>query len=429
MQIISTKKWNALQTQIKALQTSQLQNFFNNFNTQIFPHWQVFKEVAAYTTLDDIYSVVSRLATTAAMIPQCAYDANGEELPPTDPVNKFLSTLTFDEKEKMYTYLYLMGEVFMYKEKLELGPNAGMKKVHFLHPGRVVVVLSESFPSKIIGYKYYDTNRGIDFNIAVEDMVFRKFFNPSIDSMQEWRGLSPVKVLMQRLNRVQANMDVSTAQMQNGGLPGIIYSKLPGANTEAWNQMKETFARFKNNSDNAGSPYMGGLPDMGYIEIGSTLADMDLAALADMDFKKICNAYSISDVLFNADKGAKYDNANQFEKAMYTNAILPQVMRIDAAINEAIVPELKSKAIVRCNLSNISVLQENMKEKAEGWAAMPAIVINEMRTAMDQDESTDPMADKLLVKTGYVLSDDLNIDVEPIEDTANDYGKPDKSNR
>lgn len=425
MQIISNKKWDALQTQIKALQTAQLQNFFDSFNTQIFPHWQVFKEVSAYTTLDDIYSVVSRLATTAAMIPQCAYDAQGEELPPTDPVNKFLATLTFEEKEKMYTFLYLMGEVFMYKEKLEQGPNAGMRKVHFLHPGRVVVVLSESFPSRIIGYKYYDTNRGIDFNIELEDMVFRKFFNPSIDSMQEWRGLSPIKVLMQRLTRVQANMDVSTAQMQNGGLPGIIYSKLPGAESPAWNQMKENFARFKNNTSNSGAPFMGGLPDLGYIEIGSTLADMDLAALADLDFKKICNAYSISDVLFNSDKGAKYDNASQFEKAMYTNAILPQVMRIDAAINEEIVPELKSKAIVRCDISDISVLQENMKEKAEGWAAMPAIVINEMRVSLGHDELADPMADKLLVKQGYVLADDLNIEVEPIDNSANDYGKPD----
>jgi len=425
VQIISNKKWDALQTQIKALQTAQLQNFFDSFNTQIFPHWQVFKEVSAYTTLDDIYSVVSRLATTAAMIPQCAYDAQGEELPPTDPVNKFLATLTFEEKEKMYTFLYLMGEVFMYKEKLEQGPNAGMRKVHFLHPGRVVVVLSESFPSRIIGYKYYDTNRGIDFNIELEDMVFRKFFNPSIDSMQEWRGLSPIKVLMQRLTRVQANMDVSTAQMQNGGLPGIIYSKLPGAESPAWNQMKENFARFKNNTSNSGAPFMGGLPDLGYIEIGSTLADMDLAALADLDFKKICNAYSISDVLFNSDKGAKYDNASQFEKAMYTNAILPQVMRIDAAINEEIVPELKSKAIVRCDISDISVLQENMKEKAEGWAAMPAIVINEMRVSLGHDELADPMADKLLVKQGYVLADDLNIEVEPIDNSANDYGKPD----
>lgn len=424
MQIISTKRWKELQVQIKALQSVTIAAQFNNLVTQIFPHWQVFKEVAVYSTLDDIYSVVSRLAVTAAMIPQCAYDKDGEELPPEDPINKFLTTLTFEEKEKLYTFLYLMGECFMYKEKLELGPNKGLRKLHFLHPGRMVVILSEGFPTQVIGYKYYDSVRGWQFDIAKEDMVFIKFFNPSMDSLQEWRGLSPIKVLAQRLTRVQANMDVSVSQMQNGGLPGIVYSKLPGVETGAMGAFQTNFANFSNNSANKGHPYLSGFPDLGYIEIGSTLADMELADLADIDFKKICNAYSVSDVLFNSDKGAKYDNASQFEKAMYTNAILPQTMRVDSAYNLEVVPELKSKGIIRCNLKGISVLQENQKEKAEMWAAQPSIIINEMRVSLGQDESADPMADKLLIKDGYKLAEDLLIEIEPIDNSAEDYIKP-----
>ena len=420
MQIISNKKWNELQTQVKALQTTTLATQFNNLVTQIFPHWQVFKESAAYATLDDVYSVVSRLATTAAMIPFDGYDINGEELRPDGAINKFLSTLTFEEKEKMYTYLWMTGEMFAYKEKLDFGPNAGVLRLHFLHPGRMVVILSETFPIQIIGYTYYDSVRGVKFDIAKEDMIYRKMFNPSIDSLQEWRGLSPIKVLSSRLTRVQANMDVSVAQMQNGGVPGIVFPKTPGIEVGAYNEMKEKFARFLNNPANKGAPaFMG--TDLGYIPVGSTLADLDLASLADIDFKKICNAYSISDVLFNSDKGAKYDNAGAFEKAMYTNAVLPQVMRMESAFNAEVVPELKEQGIIKCNMKDIAVLQENMKEKAAGWAAMPFVVPNEMRLSMGQDVSTDPLADKLYAKSGYVAIEDLNIDVQPIDNNEGDY--------
>ncbi len=83
---------------------------------------------------------------------------------------------------------------------------------------------------------------------------------------------------------------------------------------------------------------------------------------------------------------------------------------------------------IRPDLSKVPELQYDMKAKADGWAALPGIVINEMRVSMGQDESTDPMADKLLIKTGYQLADDLNMDIQPIDNLANDYGATDQDN-
>lgn len=423
MQIISSKKWNLLQGQLKALQSSTLLAQISNFNTQIFPHWKIFQEVAAYTTIDDMYSVISRLATEAALIPFKAYDKDGEELPPTDNLNKIIETLTFEQKEIMYTYLWALAECFMYKVKLPYGPNAGMQKIKFLHPGRMVVVLSETFPVEIVGYRYYDSIRGVQFDILPEDMVYIHLFNPTLDSLEEWRGLSAAKVLTKRLTRIDSNLSISTAMMQNGGIKKVMYSKMPGIEIGAWDQFKDNYAKFSNNKSNAGAPYLSGYPDLGVLDIGSTGSEMELAALAEVDFKKICNALSVSDVLFNSDKGAKYDNTGNFLKAMYNSAIRPMVKRVEDAMNAGVVPDLKTNGKIKADYSGIAVLQENQKEKADAWAAQPAIVINEMRVAMGQDELADEMAGRLLVKTGYQLADDLNIDVQPIANTANDYGK------
>lgn len=424
MQIISSKKWRLFQAEFKALQTSTLLANISNFNTQIFPHWKIFQEVAAYTTIDDMYSVISRLATEAALIPFCAYNKDGEELPPTDPLNKFIETLTFEQKEIMYTFLWSLAECFMYKVKLDYGPNAGMQKIKFLHPGRMVVVLSETFPVEIVGYRYYDSMRGIQFDILPEDMVYIHLFNPTLDSLEEWRGLSSAKVLSKRLTRVDANLGISTAIMQNSGIKKIVYSKMPGIEVGAWDQFRENYSRFSNNKNNSGAPYLSGYPDLGVLDIGSTTSEMELTTLADADFKKICNAFAVSDVIFNSDKGAKYDNAGQFLKAMYNSAVRPMIKRVEDAMNIGIVPDIKTQGKVRADYSGIEVLQENKKEKAEALAAQPAIVINEMRVALGLDELSDPMADRLLVKTGYQLADDLNIDVQPVDPSSGEYNKP-----
>lgn len=62
-----------------------------------------------------------------------------------------------------------------------------------------------------------------------------------------------------------------------------------------------------------------------------------------------------------------------------------------------------------------------MKQKADAWAAMPVFVPNKMRESMGQDISDDPAADKLYIKNGYVVIEDLNINVQPIDNTAGDY--------
>ena len=113
---------------------------------------------------------------------------------------------------------------------------------------------------------------------------------------------------------------------------------------------------------------------------------------------------------------------------MYTNAIIPNILRACDAIKKGTIDIFGQGKGIRPDLSRVPELQEDMKQKADGWAALPAIVINEMRVSMGQDESTDPMADKLLVKTGYVVADDLTMVVDPIDNTANDYGKTNTNN-
>ena len=422
---------------VRGLQSMNLQSAVSNIRTMIFPNWESVREIDAYIIFDDVYSVVSRLATSSAQVGFEAYNDNtDEDLPPTDNLSIFLRQLSFEQKEELYLWLYLSGEVFMYKDALLLGPNKGKLKTYFLHPSFVTLILDPVFPHPIIGYRYQDTQT--TFTLEANQVIYiKQGKNPTTLYDQRFRGLGAMKSLAQRLTRLQANMSASVSQMQNGGVPSIVYDKTPGidvnygnaqgANNEVtvMGQHKDNFSRFLRNSDNKGAPYFAA-GEMGVIQLGLSLVEMDALVMADIDFDKICNAFSISSVLFNNKKASTESNVKEMRKDMYTNAIIPNVKRVCDAITAGTKDIFGDNKCVRPELSEIPELQQDMKDKATAWAALPAFVPNEMRESMGMDQLDDPQADLLYIKNGYTLLDDLNISVAPIDNAANDYVAPDK---
>ena len=396
---------------------------FTNFNTQIFPHYNILKEEFIMQTMDDIYSIVSRLAATAAGIPSKACLPDGSLAGKKDKLNAFLSTLTFEEKEKFYTTLYLMGECFAYIQKIDYGVNAGVQRIDYLLPSNMVVIISETFPTEIVGYRYYDSFNGYTKDFALDEIFFIKMFNPTRDIQKRFRGLSPTTALRNRLVRVQSELDVSVAQMQNGGLPGVMYDKAPGAReVGASGQRKSNFAAFLNNTDNKGAPYMAD-GDIGYFHIGSVLADMQLAELADIDFDKCCNAFSVSSTLFNSKKASTESNVKEMRKDMLTNAILPQVKRFNDGLNQQVVIDIPTTAVIDYDVSSYSELKDDIEKIGRAWSYAPVVRPNDVLVSMGEDASDDPLMDKYYIKTGYTPIEDMAIP-DVIPNAAGDYVPP-----
>lgn len=401
---------------IKQLNDQRINALMSQFYTQIFPNYKTIKEQLVYQTMDDIYAVVSRLAMTSAMVPLYGEGKDGTEVDSNDSINYVLDQLTFQFKESVYLNLLTTGEAFILKKKLELGPNRGKIKLMNLNPANMVVKVSEYFPFEITGYVYQDSGRGISFDLSTEDVIFVKLENPTVDATEQIRGLSPIRVLAMRLTRLQAQMDISVSQMQNGGLPGVLYDESPGFGIDEANLHKENFANFLKNASNKSAPYIWG-GKVGYVPIGSTLADLDLASLADIDFDKVCNVYGVSSTWFNNKKAATESNVKEMVRLIYTNAVLPNVMRFQDAINDQLISQISTEARIRYDISDITELQKDMRDKAETYARLPIIVPNELREGMGWDRIDDPMMDKPMVKAGYYFMDEI----EPLNIETDDY--------
>ena len=416
----------------KALQTRTTTSAQINLNTAIFPTWQTLENIDTYTSVDDVYSIISLLADTAARVEWNGYEVIQEtsmkqykkhnqqsilgkyykrkamqDLPEKDKFVQFLDSITYEDKIKYYSLLYITGELFLYKEIIELGPNRGKVILHTLNSQNVTVIISETFPQRVVGYKYFDF--GYDGTFTTDEIIHVKYYNPTITNGLQWRGLSPLTVLSKRITRLNAGMDASVAQMQNGGVPGIVYEKSDYA-IESLGQRKNDFASYLRNSSNKGAPYFAA-GEMGYLKMGLSLADLDVSNLSGVDFTKLCNAYKVPEVLLNNQDSSTYNNVNTALKMLYTNSVLPNIYLLKDAILQGITPLYNDnvKRTIEIDLSDIPALQEDMKMQADALSAMWWITPNEKRDIQDFEELDDPLMDSIIIDSGKQLLSDLGL--------------------
>lgn len=406
-----------LNARLDAIQTKavsgNISSMITAISAQIFPSWQVFRDVETYRIVDEISSVVNKLAQTAANLPMYAYQEDGQDLPPNNILTKILKRFSYSERLKLFSFLYLSNEAFIYKQKIDFGPNAGMIDLHILHPNFMSVVLSLEFPTRIIGYIYRDPQVNYEAKFLPEEILFIRGFNPEIDFYTRWRGVSKTTLLCRRITRLEANKANSVAQMQNGGVPGLLFDKSTEFDVEAQGQRDTRMLKHFTNPDNKGLPYNTN-GDPVYVPIGSNLVDMDSSQLALIDSKGIYNAYGISGEWMNIDSTVRSD-VKEMIRQVYTTAIQPYTTLVEEAFEKD--PDLGGgdNITIAFDFSNVSELQQSLKDKMDGLAAAPVMIPNDILEASGADRDPDPKMNLPWIKAGYQPLDSFE-DIPPVDD-------------
>lgn len=463
--LFNRKKLVILEQEVKALRALQQQYVsqaivnagtqFINDSIAKFPDWNVSELTNKYVTSDHVYSVVNKIAETSSLIPFYSYvkkedkslkkyksltnrqfytskgllDARLvqvkalEEAPEDDPLNTLLDEPNpYTNKAEFflaaYAYYLLNGECFIWKEILGDGNNKGkVKYLHIWEPENVVMHVTRTFPQTITGFSYVIGGKTIVGPVPVTDVIHWKKFNPMGCSWNgdNLRGLSPLKALTNTLTELEEADKRTLSQVKNGGLPGIVYDEHPEAatlNQDVFDAQKKAFYDFVTDSENTGAPFFVGTKK-GYVATGLKMADMELLELGKVNFKRVCNVYKISDILFNSDVAATESNVNEMIKQMYTNACLPMIYSLRDALTKELAADFAR--FVDVDISNITELQDDLKAWADTMAALPITLTgNEIREVMHYERIEDENMDKPLVKQGYSFLEDVGVaDINP----------------
>jgi len=175
--------------------------------------------------------------------------------------------------------------------------------------------------------------------------------------------------------------------------------------------MRQRFFSYIRNTGNKGAPFFSA-GEKGYLPIGLKLADMELVELQNMDFKRLCNIYKVSTILFNSDVAATESNVKEMVKQMYTSVCLPLAYtfrdKFNAELSKEMSPD-KKKRFIDVDVSGITELQDDFLQLANVLAALPITPTgNEMRGMFKFDAIDNENMNIPLVKQGYSLIDELS---------------------
>jgi len=424
--------------QLKAMGTFNQAAFINGM---LVNSNKALKEGEAYVSNADAYSIIRRIAKTAAMIPITVYKVKDEKalkaydfctksndfspqallkkhilrtkaLEPvqdTHPLSELLKKPNpyyseTDFKEGIFIFRLLTGNTMIHAPLLEFGTNAGKPVELWILPSQFTSpeIVRGNMP-EIVGWQL---NMGYTpMKIPVEEMIHIKYFNTdySVDG-SHLLGLSPLRAGAKILKRGESEQDYSVNAFQNSGISGIVSNESIGedeVSPEAIGKMKSDFYSEATGVHNA-RKLLFQAGKIAFTQVGLGPVDMQVIASEKITFKKFCNLYGISDVLFNNSDASTESNVKEMQRALYTNAALPEAYAYRDAINQRICPlYTKEKLYVDVDISGITELQDDFKQMAETFAALPIFCPNWVLDAFNYGKSEDPNMDKFFIKTGY----------------------------
>jgi phage portal protein BeeE len=434
-----------------ALFAMQNRQVFVGNNTVNMPQWGTEDTGNAYSDNDQIYSVINKIAETTALLPAFVYEVKRdsnlkqlknitarqvyntkslldvvniqkkslEDLPENDWYVKLLAQPNpyqngTEFSTAGYIYYLLFGEVIGYKVRLDAGDNTGKTmEIYWLPPSMVELELSTTFPRQILSYTFRINGQAVLDKEPASEFIHIRKTNPKItNNGEEFRGLSPLKPFGFQRKLMDSLDSRIVTQVDNGAVSGILYDKAieyeEGMQVQL-DEKRSAIVSFSRNKNNTGIPYYTA-GDIGYIATGLKLADMDVQSVVKIPFKRLCNVYKISDILFNSDAAATESNVEAMIKQMIMNACLPLATTFGNAYNSQLLNESNDKPrFYNMDVSSIPELQDNMKDMADAISALPVIPSGNAVLALFKfEESSEPNMQVPLIKQGYSLITDLS---------------------
>lgn len=423
----------------------------------VYNNFDVLANVNEYATSEDLYSIVRRIARTAAMIPLKVYKVIDDQALKRYEVaiqsknystqsllrNQFLKTKALQEvggdndlqhlldnpnplyskteyNEGCYTFRLLTGNSFEYTPLIELGVNATKPYELWIMPSQFMSLQVSNLEPWGREIEYYRLLITTLINIPKENVIHTRYFNPLYNYVgNELLGMSPLRAGARVLTRQEAETDYSVNSFQNSGISGIVSNESVRADEieqAALGKMKTDFYNEAAGVDNARKLlFMAG--KITYTNIGLSPVDMDVLESMKLTFKKLCNLYGVSDRLFNNDATGSEISTDVVFKDLYTNAALPEVYAKRDAYNATLVPKFntaKEQFYIDCDISGITELQDDMKDMATVFSTVP--IMNPFVTAQAFNWDTTGVENKWFIKQGYQTIEDAiaGMSIEPL---------------
>lgn len=364
---------------------------------QRYPRWlvQLFGDHSEYASRDftkhsygenpEFFMVIDRLASIGAGLPRQLIDSEtGQEIEtPTNEQLDLLDLLTSPSQfETRYEFYYrclanlYMGDLFIFKETEENDLPASLKV-----PTSNTVTINENVVGGVQSYSfsYFDTSVT---DATKEQVLHLKRPNILMDTHYGLNTAQPTAAIWATSNKIHKS---AYYLHNNKGITGTLYAKGGSVMTPKERDYLQKQYDSESKGSNFGSVRVH-TGDLGYLQMGMNMSDLKSVEMNIALLRATCATFNVASQLFGDTAASTYSNMEQAEKAMYRNAIMPVVRRLDKALNYWLIGN-KNYAF-KVNEKEIAILQEDKSSLIQNVVQMynaGIITLEEARVQIDAD--------------------------------------------
>jgi HK97 family phage portal protein len=273
----------------------------------------------------------------------------------------------------------LTGNRYIFGIAPDTGMNKGKYKELYVLPSQNMEIHSGGIMDPV---KEYTLSYNGTYRIAADDVCHIKDFNPYYDGTgSHLYGMSP---LHSGLRVLQANNEAVTTgvkYLQNQTARGVLMSEEGDLSEEQARMLKQKFKEQNQGADKAGDLVITP-KKLSWINFGLTTSDLSLIEQYNASIKDLCNIYSVPVQMLNNTDASTYNNMKEAKKALYQNAVIPELIKIREELNRWLTPKYGQNLYIDFDFSVIPELQEEMDKVVQQMSNAWWITPNEKRAAM-----------------------------------------------
>ena len=332
-----------------------------------------------------------------------------------NPAQSFSSFL-----QEIIAFGKLTGNRYIYGITPETGIGAAKFKELYVLPSQVMEINSGGLmqPVKDYSLEYNGTHK-----IPAEQILHIKDFNPFYDGTgSHLYGMSPLKAGLRSMSANNEALTTGVKYLQNQTARGVLMSD-EGDLTET--QAKALKNKFKNQyqgSENAGDVIITP-KKLSWVNFGLNASDLSLLEQYDSSIKDLCNIYNVPVQLLNNTSASTYNNQKEAKKALYQNAVIPELIKVRDELNRWLAPQFGEKLFIDFDFTVIPELQEDMDKVVGQMSAAWWLTPNEKREATGFGlDIENPEMDKYYVPANLIPVTGEALEVpEDLKDINIDY--------
>ena len=280
----------------------------------------------------------------------------------------------------------LTGNRYIYGIAPETGVNLGKYQELYVMPSQIMEIISGGIMQPVEKYKIQYNGT---YEIPADQICHIKDFNPFYNGTgTHLYGQSPLRAGLRSLTTNNEAVQTGVKYLQNQTARGVLMSEEGDLNEVQAQQLKDKFRQSHQGANNAGDIIITP-KKLSWVNFGLNASDVSLIEQYNASIKDLCNIYSVPVQLLNNTESSTYNNMKEAKKALYQNAVIPELCKIRDELNRWLTPMYGEKLCIDFDFSVIPELLEETDKVVDQMSKSWWLTPNEKRMAMNYGEVED----------------------------------------